>query len=65
MKQLMVAKKLNMRKIFKKLGFSLMMICHWIKLKLLLLAIIIRYVISKDGKFYPQFFSDDALYELV
>ena len=28
LKQLMVAKKLNMGKIFKKLGLSLMMICH-------------------------------------
>ena len=28
LKPLMVAKKLNMEKIFKKLGLSLMMICH-------------------------------------
>ena len=28
LKRLMVAKKLNMGKIFKKLGSSLMMICH-------------------------------------
>ena len=28
LKPLMVAKKLNMGKIFKKLGLSLMMICH-------------------------------------
>ena len=28
LKLLMVAKKLNMGKIFKKLGLSLMMICH-------------------------------------
>ena len=32
LKLLMVAKKLNMGKIFKKLGLSLMMICHWINL---------------------------------
>ena len=32
--------------------------------KLRLLAIIIRCVISEDGKFYPRLFSDDALYEL-
>ena len=32
LKRLMVAKKLNMGKIFKKLGLSLMMICHWINL---------------------------------
>ena len=34
-------------------------------IKILLLAITIRCVISKDGKFYPHFFSEDALYELV
>ena len=28
LKQLMVAKRLNMGKIFKELGLSLMMICH-------------------------------------
>ena len=28
LKWLMVAKKLNMEKIFKKLGLNLMMICH-------------------------------------
>ena len=32
--------------------------------KLRLLAIIIRSVFSEDGKFYPQLFLDDALYEL-
>ena len=32
--------------------------------KLRLLTIIIRCVISEDGKFYPRLFSDDALYEL-
>ena len=30
-----------------------------------LLAIIIRCVFSEGGKFYPQLFLDDALYELV
>ena len=34
-------------------------------IKLRLLAIIIRCVFSEDGKFYPQLFLDDALYELV
>ena len=29
-----------------------------------LLTIIIRSVISENGKFYPQLFLDDALYEL-
>ena len=33
-------------------------------IKLHLLTIIIRCVISKDGKFYPQLFLDNALYEL-
>ena len=33
-------------------------------IKLHLLTIIIRFVISEDGKFYPQLFLDDALYEL-
>ena len=28
LKRLMVVKKLNIEKIFKKLGFNLMMICH-------------------------------------
>ena len=34
-------------------------------IKLRLLIIIIRSVFSEDGKFYPQLFLDDALYELV
>ena len=34
-------------------------------IKLRLLTIIIRCVISEDGKFYPQLFLDDAFYELV
>ena len=33
-------------------------------IKLRLLAIIIRSVFSEGGKFYPQLFLDDALYEL-
>ena len=32
LKQLMLAKELNMRKIFKKLGSGLMMTCQWINL---------------------------------
>ena len=32
LKRLMVVKKLNMEKIFKKLGLNLMMICHLINL---------------------------------
>ena len=34
-------------------------------IKLSLLTIIIRYVFSEDGRFYPKLFLDDALYELV
>ena len=37
----------------------------WEGEKLRLLTIIIRYVFSEGGKFYPQLFLDDALYELV
>ena len=33
-------------------------------IKLRLLTIIIRSVFSEDGKFYPQLFLDDVLYEL-
>ena len=33
-------------------------------IKLRLLTIIIMCVVSEDAKFYPQLFSDDALYEL-
>ena len=33
-------------------------------LRLRLLTIIIRCIISEDGTFYPQLFLDDALYEL-
>ena len=64
LKRLMVATKLNMGKITWKLGLNLMMICHWINLlELDLLTIIIRSVFSEDGKFWPQLFLDDALYE--
>ena len=34
-------------------------------MRLRLLTIIIRSVFSEDGKFYPQLFLDEALYELV
>ena len=34
-------------------------------LKFRLMTIILRCVFSEDGKFYPQFFFDDTLYELV
>ena len=34
-------------------------------IKLRLLTTIIRSIFSKNGKFYPQLFLDEALYELV
>ena len=34
-------------------------------IKLCLLTIVIRYVFSKGGKFYPQLFFDDTLYKLT
>ena len=34
-------------------------------IKLPLLKIIIRSIFSENGKFYPQLFLDEALYELV
>ena len=33
-------------------------------LKLQLLTIIVTYIFEEDGKFYPQFYLDDCLYEL-
>ena len=33
-------------------------------IKMCLLTIIVRCVITENGKFYPQLFLDDALYEL-
>ena len=34
------------------------------QLKLDMLTIIVRYVFEEDGKFYPQLYLDDGLYEL-
>ena len=59
----MVAKKLNMGKIFKKITFKSNNDLPVNKpIKLRLLTIIIRPVFSENGKFYPQLFLDDALY---
>ena len=33
-------------------------------LKFRILTIIIRTIFAKDGKYYPQFFLDDCLYEI-
>ena len=66
MKPLMVAKKMDMGKILKKNRFESNDDLPLNKpIKLRLLTIIIRSVFSEDGKFYPQLFLDDALYELV
>ena len=65
LKRLMVAKKLNMGT-FKKIRFESNDDLPLNKpIKLHLLTIIIRSVFSEDGKFYPQLFLDEALYELV
>ena len=62
----MVAKKLSTGKIFKNIRFESNDDLPLNKpIKLCLLTIIIRCVFSEDGKFYPQLFLDDALYELV
>ena len=66
MKPLMVAKKMDMGKIFKKNRFESNDDLPLNKpIKLRLLTIIIRSVFSENGKFYPQLFLDEALYELV
>ena len=66
LKRLIVAKKLNMGKIFKKIRFGSNDNLPLNKpIKLRLLTIIIRYVFSEDRKFYPQLFLDNALYKLV
>ena len=66
LKRLIVAKKLNMGKILKKIRFGSNDNLPLNKpIKLCLLTIIIRYVFSEDRKFYPQLFLDNALYKLV
>ena len=60
----MVAKKLNM--IFLKIRFNSDDDLPLNKLlKFHNLTINIRFVFSEDGKFYPQLFLEDTLYELV
>ena len=61
----MVAKKLNMGKTLKKIRFESNDNLPMNKpIKLRFLTVITRSVFSEDGKFYPQLFLDDALYEL-
>ena len=58
-------KKIEYEKDFKKIRFESNDDLPMNKpIKLRLLTIIIRCVFSEDGKFYPQLFLDDALYEL-
>ena len=58
--------KIKYRKDFKKIRFESNDDLPLNKpVKLRLLTIIIRSVFIEDGKFYPQLFLDDALYELV
>ena len=65
LKQLMLAKRFEYGKDFQKIMFKSKNDLPLNKpIKLRLLTIIIRCVISEDGKFYPQLFLDDALYEL-
>ena len=65
LKRLIVAKKLNMGKIFLKNRFESNDDLSLNKpIKLRLLTKFIRSVFSKDGKFYPQLFLDDALYNV-
>ena len=63
LERLMVVKKLNMGKIFKKLFESNDDFPLNKPIKLCLLTIIIRSVFSEDGNYYHQSFLDDALYD--
>ena len=59
-------KRVEYRKDFEKIRFESNDDLPMNKpMRLHLLTIIIRYVFSEGGKFYPQLFLDDALYELV
>ena len=58
-------KKVEYSKDFKKIKFESDDDLAMNKpVKLYLLTIIIRSVFSEDGKFYPQLFLDDALYDV-
>ena len=64
LKRLMIAKKLNIGRNKKKISFESnddLLINKPVKLP----VIIIRWVFSEEDKFYPHFFIDNALYELV
>ena len=60
------SKRVEYRKDFEKIRFESNDDLPMNKpMRLHLLTIIIRYVFSEGGKFYPQLFLDDALYKLV
>ena len=65
LKQLMVAKKIEYGKDLKKMRFRSDDDMSLNKtIKLLLLTIIIRCVFSGDGRFYPQLFLPDTLFDV-
>ena len=65
LKRLMVEKKIQYGKDYMKIRLKSIDDLPLNKpVKLPILAIFIRYVISEDGKFYPQLFLDESLYEL-
>ena len=59
----MMVKKLNIENILKRFESDDDLPMNK-NVKLYLLTIIIRSVFREDGKFYPQFFLDDALYDV-
>ena len=63
LKRLMMVKKLNIENILKRFESDDDLPMNK-NVKLYLLTIIIRSVFREDGKFYPQFFLDDALYDV-
>ena len=65
LKQSTVLKKVNMVKILCKINFNTDDNLPLKKsLKLYLLTIIVKCIFEEDGKFYPQLFLDDCLYEI-
>ena len=57
-------KKIEYGKDFEKITFQSDNLPMNKQLKFYNITIIIRFVFSENGKFYPQLFLDDALYEL-
>ena len=66
LKRLMVVKKLNVGKIFKKIRFESNDYLPLNKpIKLLLLTTIVRSAFSEDSKFYPQLLLQKKLYQEI